>query len=87
MWPIPQRLCDALPELAQYGLYRKLDSGQWEFVAYCNMGTGPQAGHVFFGIYDDDLSAILNGTLPKKEAKAFQRDFAAMRALQWNLTN
>ena len=66
MWPVPQEICDKAPELKQYGLYRKLNSGQWEFVPYCGLVDGPRQGHAFFAMYDVDLNNILDATLPKK---------------------
>lgn len=66
MWPIPQSLCDANPELSKYGLYRKLSDGTWEMIPYCGINSGPRAGHSFYSVYDSDLDNLLDGTLPKE---------------------
>lgn len=40
---IPIELCHEQPDLMMYGIYRKLDSGQYEFISYCSE-TADEAG-------------------------------------------
>lgn len=65
VWPIPSSICEKAPELKPYGLYRKLNSGKWEFIPYCGLVDAPRENHEFFAIYDDDLEKLLDGTLPE----------------------
>lgn len=57
---LPSALCEQVPELKQYGMYRKLNSGKYELQAYCN----PQA-QKYFSILDTELDKVLDGLLPK----------------------
>jgi hypothetical protein len=56
-------LCHRVPELNDYGFYRRLNDGRFEFVSFCN----PLAAH-FIGIRDEDLKKILDALLPKKRS-------------------
>jgi hypothetical protein len=54
--PLPKDICEREPELKEYGFYRKLNDGTFEFVTFC----GDKAKD-FFAIYKKDLETILNG--------------------------
>jgi hypothetical protein len=53
--PIPKELCEREPDLKDYGFYRELNNGKYEFVTFCD----PLAKE-FFAIYKKDLETILN---------------------------
>lgn len=38
----PKEICDREPTLHDYGFYRKLDSGQLEFLSFCAVGADGQ---------------------------------------------
>ena len=57
---LPKELCDKLPELKAYGMYRKLNNGTYELQAYCN----PQAQN-YFSVHKDTLEKMLDAYLPK----------------------
>jgi hypothetical protein len=57
---LPADLCEREPRLKDYGFYRRLDSGQLEFLSFCK----PEAQR-FFGIVDSELEELLNATLPE----------------------
>ncbi len=52
---IPEDLCDTNQEIKSYGLYRKLNNGQFEFVSICS-----DEFENFFSIQKDDLERLLN---------------------------
>jgi len=60
--PLPSELCEEKPELKQYGVYRKLNSGKYEFLSYCD----PKIAE-WLSIWKTDLETILGETLPKKD--------------------
>lgn len=60
--PVPQDLCSRVPELRDYGLYRKLDSGKLEFISVCN-----PVMRQMLSIHEKDLQKILDELLPKPE--------------------
>jgi hypothetical protein len=59
--PIPSEICEREPSLKDYGLFRKLRSGQIEFLGFCEEKTGE-----FFSMHKDDFERIMNG---KENAK------------------
>lgn len=59
--PIPDELCSRDPELQKYGFYRRLNSGQLEFISLCS----PKARE-WISIHKDDLERILNRTIPEE---------------------
>lgn len=74
---LPEDLCTKDQRLWDYGFYRKLNSGKWEFYPFCQRGS-----NLFFGVYKDDLERILNATLPKSEASKIIRQIEAVRISQ-----
>lgn len=52
--PIPAEICAREPALRKYGFYRKLDSGQMEFVSFCKLEA-----RKWIAIYDADLQRLL----------------------------
>lgn len=59
-WQTQTDVCDRIPELRQMGIGRPLESGQTEFISWCN----PLITE-FLHVKDEDVTAILNGTLPE----------------------
>lgn len=57
---IPDEICRREPSLFNYGFYRKLNSGQFEFMSFCK----PESRQ-FLGLHERDLEEILNKTLPE----------------------
>ena len=55
-------LCFKVPELKDYGFYRKLNDGKIEFISFCD----PNAAHMI-SIIDKDFEDILNKLLPKEK--------------------
>lgn len=49
------------PQLWDYGFYRRLNNGKFEFLPFCSLTSNE-----FFAIQKDDLEKILNRTLPEK---------------------
>jgi hypothetical protein len=59
--PIPKDLCDREPSLKDYGFFRRLDSGQIEFVSFCS----PQAVQ-WLAMFKDDFNRLMDEAgLPK----------------------
>jgi hypothetical protein len=58
---LPPELCAKEPLLQEYGFYRKLNNGKWEFISYCN----PLISN-WTSIYKDDLRRILNAFFRNK---------------------
>jgi hypothetical protein len=52
--------CLADPGLAEYGFYRKLSNGQFEFISFCQ----PEAG-TMISVTKDDFDKIMQGLQPK----------------------
>ena len=52
---LPADLCEKEPELKDYGFYRKLDSGQLEFVAFCD----PRARE-WLSMHKDDFNKLMD---------------------------
>jgi hypothetical protein len=55
--PVPQEICDREPTLKDYGIYRRLNDGNFEFISICNIKMKN-----FLAMHKDDLSRILNET-------------------------
>lgn len=54
------------PELWDYGVYRKLDSGKFELVPYCARDEmGKPYITDFVSVHKEDLRRILDATLPE----------------------
>ena len=66
--PVPEEVCKESPELYDYGFYRRLNDGSFEFVSVCD-----KVASEFFEMYKDDLKNILNETENKKTIKEIQR--------------
>lgn len=58
---LPKDLCEREAALWDYGFYRRLDSGQLEFIPFCSSEV-----RRYFAIHEIDLNAILDETLPDK---------------------
>jgi hypothetical protein len=69
--PIPQELCDREPLLKDYGLYRKLNTGGFEFISFCETKVNQ-----FYSMHKDDLARILNGNKKSSNQKAAIRALA-----------
>jgi hypothetical protein len=52
---VPQNICEKEPEIRNYGIFRKLSNGNFEFVSICS----DEYEH-FFSIHKDDLERLLN---------------------------
>lgn len=59
---LPSKLCAEVPELRNYGLYRKLNNGQEEFVSYCKKEVTE-----YLGFWNKDVETILDKYLPQKK--------------------
>jgi hypothetical protein len=68
--PIPQEICDREPLLKDYGLYRRLENGKFEFISFCESKVNQ-----FYSMHKDDLARIINGS------KKMSHQKAAIRAL------
>lgn len=55
---LPAELCQSDPRLMDYGFYRKLNTGHFEFIPFCD----PLALHMT-AFHDQDLEKILDGLL------------------------
>jgi hypothetical protein len=66
--PIPSEICKREPELKDYGFYRKLNDGNFEFVGFCE----PKASE-FFSMYKTDFERLMNG---KEESSRTRKDKA-----------
>ena len=53
--PVPQEICDREPLLKDYGLFRRLNNGNFEFISVCD-----QRMKQFFSMHKNDLARILN---------------------------
>lgn len=59
--PVPPEICRKAPELKDYGFYRRLNDGTFEFVSFCT----PSARRMI-SIVDTDFQRILDALLPKE---------------------
>ena len=66
--PIPEEVCKEAPELYDYGFYRRLNDGSFEFVSVCD-----KVASEFFEMHKDALKDILNETGNEKTIKEIQR--------------
>jgi hypothetical protein len=55
--PIPTEICEREPLLKDYGLFRRLNNGNFEFISICDARMKN-----FLSMHKDDLARILNGT-------------------------
>jgi hypothetical protein len=62
--PVPPEICEREPLLKDYGIFRRLNTGGFEFISFCD----PKVNQ-FYSMNKDDLARILNGTkkVPNKE--------------------
>jgi hypothetical protein len=51
---VPREIWEKSPEVCNYGLYRKLNTGQFEFISICNVEY-----HGFLAIHKDDALQVL----------------------------
>ena len=58
--PIPQEICEREPALKDYGLYRKLNSNELEFISFCE----PEVRH-WLSIHERDLKNLLDKYVPE----------------------
>jgi hypothetical protein len=58
----PTELCARIPELNDYGFYRKLNDGKLEFISICS----PEITH-WLSVLDKDFNAILDQTIPGRK--------------------
>lgn len=59
---LPKDVCDAHPELMEFGMYRMLDSGKFEVLPYCSANA-----QTYYGINAQKFDAILDELLPEKK--------------------
>jgi len=52
---IPEDICEKSPEVKSYGIFRKLNDGNFEFVSICS-----DEYQDYFSIHKDDLERLLN---------------------------
>jgi hypothetical protein len=69
--PIPQDICEREPILKDYGLYRRLSTGNFEFISFCDSKVNQ-----FYSMNKDDLARLLNGTQKMSDQKAAARALA-----------
>ena len=53
-------VCIKEPELHNFGFYRKLNSGQFEFISFCDA-----ASNTMLSMTKDDYEKIMMGLVPK----------------------
>lgn len=53
-------MCQKNPDLKNYGFYRLLDTGDYEFVSFCDSKSAQ-----FFGFYGPQFNAYLDALLPE----------------------
>ena len=59
---LPKKICDQYPELADIGVYRKLNNGNEETVSYCDPDI-----ELYLGFYNKDVQKMLDKYVPKKK--------------------
>lgn len=61
--PIPPEVCASEPALYQYGFYRRLNNGKFEFISFCS----PEANK-WLAMYDQDFNKLMDEAgLPSKK--------------------
>lgn len=78
---LPADICQKYPELAdagKFGIYRKLDTGKYEFISYCTEipdGAGGQKVAVqgYTSINTQKLTSFLNDLLPPQSSMEARR--------------
>jgi len=53
--PVPEYVCNQSPELRDYGLYRRLNNGKFEFISVCSQGIND-----FKSMDNDSLNKFLD---------------------------
>lgn len=53
--PLPESICESIPEIKLYGFYRKLDNGKYEFLSYCS-----QISPEMISMTADDMNKFLD---------------------------
>jgi hypothetical protein len=67
-FPLPEDICEANPDLKQYGFYRKLNTGNFEFMSACK-----PAAKDWLSMHKDDFKKLMNrATLPDESEKAIE---------------
>lgn len=67
---LPKEICDREPELANYGLFRRLNDGKFEFLSYCQFGeNGKNLVMDYTAFSNADLEKLLDELTPKKGGK------------------
>lgn len=59
---LPMDLCERYPEIANYGHYRKLNNGKYEFISYCKKESKD-----FVNIVKTEFYKFLDELLPKDD--------------------
>lgn len=60
--PIPAEVCAREPTLKDYGFYRRLDTGQLEFISFCD----PKSAE-WLSMFTEDFNRLMDEAgLPKK---------------------
>lgn len=60
---LPKELCERVPELRQYGLFRVLDGERYEFQGYC------VNAHMYKAMHQDKLNEFLKELEPKSSVQ------------------
>lgn len=62
--PIPADVCAREPSLNDYGFYRRLNDGTFEFISFCH----PDA-HLWVAMHKDDFIKLLDKYVPNEKWK------------------
>jgi len=60
--PIPQEICEREPLLKEYGFFRRLNTGGFEFISFCN----PEAKN-WLGMHKTDFYRMMNKASEAKQ--------------------
>jgi hypothetical protein len=59
---LPSKLCAENPSLRNFGIYRKLNNGQEEFISYCKTEI-----EQYLGFWSKDIERMLDKYIPDKK--------------------
>jgi len=58
--PLPQEICDREPELRNYGLYRRLNDGKFEFLSFCSVEANK-----YLSMHETEYQKLLEKYVPQ----------------------
>lgn len=69
---LPKDLCEKIPQLQEYGHYRKLNDGKYQRLSYCNeeldeSGNMVNSSQLMNGMTKKKVKEILDATLPEEK--------------------